>query len=328
MQSMSTQAHSAQSATTAPSGISETTTVPIGVLRPAESPRLAGEDAEHIRRLVEAETPLPSILVHRPTMRVIDGMHRLQAAVLRGCEEIEVRFFDGSEDEAFIHAVRENVMHGLPLSLRDRKAAAARIIDSHPELSDRVIASYTGLAAKTVAAVRDRSSAGRRQSNARMGADGRLRPLAPAVGRRRAAELIAARPDASLREIARDAQVSLGTAHDVRRRLKEGLDPVLVKPHGAGRRTAADPGPRPARTADSALQGATLESLVKDPSLRHTEGGRELLRWLRTCIAAVEGRDRMADAVPAHCAEGVAGLARHCASLWNEFADEVERRGK
>lgn len=327
MQRTSTQAHSAEPAPAVSAGISEVSTIEIGMLLPAESPRLAGEDQEHIRRLAEADTPLPPILVHRSTMRVIDGMHRLQAAVLRGCAEIEVRFFDGTADEAFIRAVRENVMHGLPLSLGDRKAAAERIIDSHPQLSDRVIATYAGLAAKTVAAVRERSNAERRQSNARLGADGRLRPLAPAEGRRRAADIIAARPGASLREVARDAQVSLGTAHDVRKRMQEGLDPVLAKPAAPPRQAMNAPA-RPARPVDRGEQNATLESLMKDPSLRHTEGGRELLRWLRTCVAAAEGTDRMADSVPAHCADGVAGIARYCASLWNEFADAAERRGK
>jgi hypothetical protein len=35
---------------------------------------------------------LPPILVHRATNRIIDGMHRLEAAKLRGDETISVRF--------------------------------------------------------------------------------------------------------------------------------------------------------------------------------------------------------------------------------------------
>ena len=99
----------------------EVHTVEIGSLAPADSPRLAGEDGEHAARLAETPDELPPILVHRPTMRVIDGMHRLQAARLRGRETIETEFFDGSAEDAFIQAVTVNTRHGLPLTLADRR---------------------------------------------------------------------------------------------------------------------------------------------------------------------------------------------------------------
>lgn len=98
-------------------------TVPIGSLLPANSPRSQGEDDEHIQRLAENEADLPPILVQQGTMRVIDGMHRLRAAILNGRRSIDVEFFDGSDEEAFIRAVEQNVAHGLPLTLADRKAA-------------------------------------------------------------------------------------------------------------------------------------------------------------------------------------------------------------
>ncbi len=82
-------------------------------------------------------------------MRVIDGTHRLRAAILNGHEEIGVLFFDGTDDDAFVAAVRANVVHGLPLALADREAAATRIIKSHPQWSDRAIAEAAGLAAQT-----------------------------------------------------------------------------------------------------------------------------------------------------------------------------------
>src|SRR5438128_1449366 len=82
--------------------------VEISSLLPADSPRLAGEDTEHARTLAETGEDLPPILVHRPTMRIIDGMHRLRAAVLRGESQIEVYFFDGNTDAAFVLAVESN----------------------------------------------------------------------------------------------------------------------------------------------------------------------------------------------------------------------------
>ncbi|MCX4231292.1 MULTISPECIES: helix-turn-helix domain-containing protein [Streptomyces] len=162
-------------------------------------------------------------------MRVIDGMHRLLAARLRGQQTIEVEFFDGSPEDAFLRAVASNVPHGLPLSLADRRTAAARIIASHPQMSDRAIARAAGLGAKAVAAIRRRSSGGVPQLGARVGRDGKVRPLSSVEGRRRAAELIAERPQASLREVARYAGISPATVSDVRKRLESGQAPVAER---------------------------------------------------------------------------------------------------
>ncbi|WP_241827324.1 ParB/RepB/Spo0J family partition protein, partial [Streptomyces graminilatus] len=132
--------------------------VPITSLRPSDSPRSAGEDPEHIRALAEFEAELPPIIVMPSTMQVIDGMHRLRATELRGANEIDVRFFEGEEKDAFVLAVESNITHGLPLGLGDRKEAAARILLSHPMWSDRAIGAATGLSAKTVGTIRCRST--------------------------------------------------------------------------------------------------------------------------------------------------------------------------
>ncbi|HEY1620466.1 MAG TPA: ParB/RepB/Spo0J family partition protein, partial [Streptosporangiaceae bacterium] len=123
--------------------------VPVAALLVGDSPRLQGESNEHIRMLAATDAQLPPILVHRPTMQVVDGMHRLRAALLRGQPTISVRFLDGSAEDAFISAVQANIEHGLPLTLADREAAADRIIATHPWRSDRWIATVTGLAAST-----------------------------------------------------------------------------------------------------------------------------------------------------------------------------------
>jgi len=195
--------------------------VSVDRLRRGDSPRSGGEDHRHIARLVESETPWPPILVHRSTMRVIDGMHRLRAARIKGLAQIEVEFFDGDAAEAFVRGVELNTAHGLPLALSDRKAAAERIVDSMPQLSDRAIATYTGLSAKTIAAIRRRSSVEIPQSNARIGADGRRRPTDAAHRRQRVLELLTSCPDMSLRKLAAAAEVSISTAHAVRKRLRE-----------------------------------------------------------------------------------------------------------
>ena len=123
---------------------SSVTVVPHSALLPADSPRIGGQDLEHVRTLAEQSGPLPPILVHRSTMRVIDGMHRLRASMLREEGDIAVRFFDGTPEEAFVLAVQANARHGLPLSQVDRAAAASRILVSHPDWSDSAIAAIAG----------------------------------------------------------------------------------------------------------------------------------------------------------------------------------------
>jgi len=291
--------------------------VPISLILPADSPRLSGEDAAHVRLLAESDAELPPILVHRASMRVIDGAHRLSAARLRGRKTIEARFFDGSEAEVFVVAVRTNIAHGLPLSRVDRKAAAKRIILSHPLWSNRAIAAATGLAASTVAGIRTRMSTAAAEATVRIGRDGRVRPISAAEGRRVASKMIADRPTASLREIARVAGISPATARDVRERVRRGDDPVPHRQRNEHHR----PGERaPGRDAM-----AVLNDLRGDPSLRYAESGRQLLRWLYAhALEPGEWRGFL-DATPAHCVSVVAGLARGYAQEWLEFARELER---
>src|SRR4051812_33876066 len=180
--------------------------VAVGALTPADSPRLEGEDTEHIRMLAESDDVLPPIIVHRTAMRVIDGMHRLAAAKLRGDRTIEVRFFDGTESEAFVLGVQTNIAHGRPVSPADRTRAAERIVASHAAWSDRTIAAAVGLGARTVGEIRRRVEARGdipREGRVRIGRDGRVRPVDGAEGRLRASEAIRAQPDASVRQIAK-----------------------------------------------------------------------------------------------------------------------------
>ena len=286
----------------------------------AFSPRLTGEDAEHVRLLAQCETELPPILVHHPSMRVIDGVHRLQAARLRGHDQILARYFSGDEEEAFLLAVKENVAHGLPLTLADRTAAATRIIRAHPEWSDRALARITGLSAKTVGAVRRRTSEEIPQSYTRIGRDGRARPLDAAAGRVRAGELITANPDASLREIAREAGVSPSTVRDVRRRLRQGCDPVPQRSAGYEVIDPVD------RAQERARLLAMLPVLRKDPTLRFTESGRTLLRLLEMTTVDDAEWQRLMASVPAHWLDAISALSRACAERWQTGADQLDRR--
>jgi ParB-like chromosome segregation protein Spo0J len=285
--------------------------IPVNNLLAADSPRLGGVDDAHVARLAECGADLPPIVVHRQTMRVVDGMHRLCAAVRTGRELVEVVFFDGSEDEAFVHAVQLNIKHGLPLSLSDRKAAARRILTVSVEFSDRSIAARTGLSDRTVAAIRARSGAKNAHLNSRRGRDGRVYPVDAGEGRRRAARLIAERPHASLREIASAAGVSPATVSDVRKRILAGEEPA-----SAMRRQDDD--------ATHDAPRAALEQLRSDPSIRGKEAGRELLRWLASHAIGVADLPDCVAAIPPHRIPLVAALARQAANAWTEFARSIE----
>lgn len=304
--------------------------VPTCSLFPSDSPRLSGEDVEHSRALAESGATFPAIIVNRATMCVIDGMHRLRAAALRGQRDIDVQFFDGDGHDAFVLAVKANIAHGLPLSLADRTAAAARIISSHPQWSNRVIASTVGLSPKTIGAIRRRSTEDDPQLNARIGRDGRIRPLNTAEGRRIAGELMENRPDAPLREIARAAGISLGTAQDVRERLRQGKHPIPRKRHHGKRQQSQLGGDQPESQQSSVFATGTpisvsiLNDLKKDPSLRFSHAGRALLRLLHVLALGRSDWEQLIDSVPVHCVPMVSQAARACAAAWQEFAEHLD----
>ncbi len=311
-----------------PPDISEV--VSVESILPADSPRLSGENAEHTSVLRESLPDLPAILVNRRTMRVVDGMHRLSAAKLQGANMIWVRFVDVSQHEAFLLSVRANMAHGLPLSLADREAAALRIVTSYPSWSDRAIANVVGLAPSTVAVIRGRSTDCSPQLNARLGRDGRIRPTSTLDGRLRASEIVSAHPDTPLREVAAKAGVSLGTAHDVRDRMRRGDDPVPERQRAQGDRVlsrCSRRGPRHRRRrSEPAAWPSIRPRLIKDPTIRYINSGQELLRWFDTHVIAGQSWQGVVDAIPPHWTDTIAGLAYSCGDQWYEFARALERR--
>lgn len=294
-------------------------TVAIAALVAGDSPRLDGEDAEHIKVLAGVGDPLPPIVVHRETMRVVDGMHRVLAAALRGDEYIDARFFEGDNADAFVLSVSLNAGQGLPLKHVDRVAAAVRIMSSYPEWSNRSIAAVSGLSDKTVSTLR-RSTSEVAQLNSRVGRDGRVRPVDAAQGRVRASEVIAADPAVSLREIAKRSGVSLGTARDVRERMRLNQDPLPPRQ----RRVVGQLAPPVAAPSDGSFALA-LEHLKRDPSLRYNEFGRVMLRLLDAHSVGFGNWTRLVESVPPYCRGTIAEAARGCAQLWLSVAAQLER---
>ncbi|TMQ89733.1 hypothetical protein ETD83_38635 [Actinomadura soli] len=238
-----------------------------------ESPRQDGENLEHVRTLAEAAENLPPIIVHRPTMTVIDGIHRVQAAILNGLDTISARLIDCDAKEAFILAVEANVSHGLPLSLKDRVSAAERIIADNPQWSDRGVAAATGLSGKTVSRIRQQQAAENGQPNVRMGRDGRLRPLDSGDKRRQAAAMINDDPGTSLRTVARATGLSLATVQDVRHRIKRGEDPVPARYRSRPGHAVPD-APNEPRTAQSDAQASQTELRASHPEAQPTQASQ------------------------------------------------------
>lgn len=312
--------------------------IPLAAIRSSYTPRKTKANESHIQVLAQSPLPLPPIVIHRGSMRVIDGVHRLRATELRGHSTIAARLFEGNDAEAFALAVHLNVTHGLPLTLAERKAAAQRVLESYPHWSDRSIGLIAGVSNKTVGKLRGCTTEEISQLNPRLGRDGKIRPVSPANGRHRAAEFLSMNPRASLREIARKAGVSVTTARDVRQRIGKGESPLpdnLAKRVGqvaasaVGATTAPVPSPlaTPSQGSRNVPEGRgrdLLQRLRNDPSVRSSERGRALLRLLSTVVVAISACEEFADSAPAHCAGTFAEIARKNARAWQGIAEKFE----
>jgi ParB-like chromosome segregation protein Spo0J len=315
------------------------TDIPVNSLVPGFYLRESGTDATHIRLLADAAgtVRLPPILVQRNGWRIIDGMHRIGAAKLRGEQTIRARVIDCTDEEALVLAIKSNTLHGLPLSKTDRISGAKRILAAHYDWSDRAVAEVAGLSAKTIAALRNRATGDALVSDKRLGRDGKRRPLSAAEGRRRAAEYLGEHPEARLRVAAREAGVSLGTVHDVRKRLRQGMDYATPERPGAAEGkpvTAAVRTDAPQSAADTAthavpaavsarrLTWAMISAkLMSDPTLRYTEGGRAFLRWMGMHSAQIDEWREFVDAVPIHWRGEVSRIAEAVSVEWRQFAE-------
>ncbi|MEU0545070.1 ParB N-terminal domain-containing protein [Nocardia sp. NPDC005978] len=272
--------------------LSEIIELPIGRIAASGSIRASGLDHGHLRLLCELHEPHPPIVVHRVTMRIIDGFHRLEAARLRGATTVQARFFDGTDQEAYVLAVKANAVHGLPLSLSDRKRAATQILQLFPDWSDRRVAGITGVAHKTVGAIRRRAGGEIPHLERRVGRDGRLQ-----------------RSDRR------------GTSSDGQARVRA--------PIAENQSTPIRPAARPSGRASSSPQAdltPAIRSLRADPSLRFSDAGRALLRWLDAGPRTLEESVALADQIPGHCSAAIVAVARRNAEHWQSMADELDRR--
>lgn len=318
--------------------------MPVSVLTPGFYLRQGGTDAVHVQLLVGAggSADLPPILVQEHGCRVIDGMHRLEAAKLRGDTSIKACLLDCTDEEALVLAIKSNTLHGLPLSKADRISGAKRVLVAHPDWSDRAVAGIAGLSDKTIASLRNRSTDGMQLGRKRLGRDGKWRPVTPGEGRWRAAEYIQAHPDAPLRQVAKEADVSLGTVHDVSARIRRGSDPERNERRFPADAIVGHPASGESPGPPASVNGMTLQhnrhdcappgwsgisaKLANDPAIRYTEGGKEFLRWMALRAAQADEWREFIDAIPGHWLSAISSVAESVSEEWRQFADLLKSK--
>lgn len=145
---------------------------------PGLQPRVDGLDLEHVRALEAVSEAWPPLKVVRQGERylLVDGFHRFAAAQNLGLETVPVIVLDPPED-GDLHglAFSLNAAHGRPLTLSDRRAFAARLLQAHTAWSDREIGRRAGLVQPTIAKIRGdlESKAQIEPAETRIGRDGR-----------------------------------------------------------------------------------------------------------------------------------------------------------
>ena len=101
-------------------------------------------------------------------------------------------------------------------------------------------------------------------------------------------EVIGSRPDAAVREIAAIAGISVGTAHD----LRNPDAPWRGSGLPASSRWLPARSGRPGAGADQAVGGTWQRDDTAEPArmlaMRHTDSGRNLLRWLNAHALGVD----------------------------------------
>jgi hypothetical protein len=302
----------------------EITWLAVGELRDGLHLREDGLDEARVDALVDANGAWGPILVQRHDHKVIDGAHRVAAARRLGLDRLEAETFDGDPVEVVIEFVRRHGADGLALTVADRKKAAARVLSTRPEWSDRRIAEVCGLSPKTVGRVRAtqvRRGGVNGELVARVGRDNRVRPLDPVAVRSRIVEALSDQPDASLRVVAASVGVSPETVRLVRMNLRSTSTGDGV-PSGVA--TAV---------ADEVLSFARPPQVAPpswdaDAAITTCDGGTDFLAWFeRTCVDATACNE-VREVVPLSRVYEIADEARRRAEVWTDFARALESRSR
>lgn len=298
-----------------------TAEIDIATLKKGILLRLDGEDLEHAQSLACRLDDCPPILVERSTTMVIDGAHRVLAARLLERKTITVRYFTGTQQEAFVEAVKANVSHGKPLTLAEREAAAKKVLDMHADWSNRLVAQVCGLSDKTVGRLR-KTTAEAPQSTARIGRDGRHRPTDTRQLRTDIATALRAKPDARPDDVARSLRTSPSTVRDVRKRIERGDDPVRP-----GRLVRAT---RPVSYQEEERRTRSTAGVdwTNDRAILSLPGGGGFAEWLAQTKIESKHWEAHISEIPLGRIPQLIADAKSRAAEWTNFADSLEERFK
>ena len=160
--------------------------------RPSDWPRLA-TDEDRVAYFREIFDELPPIVVEAETNRLIDGWHRLEAALALGRGMIAAEAVAAPPHGILAASLGYAARAAKPLTRTERRRAIELLLQEEPGRSDRWLASIAGASAATVAAVRAELEVRGRLAAAdqRLGRDGRERPRS----RRQAPEQLAPRSE-------------------------------------------------------------------------------------------------------------------------------------
>ena len=295
--------------------------------------REGGVNQEHVRQLMRLGGRWPPILVHESTGVVIDGVHRVAAARMLGLLRVDASLFSGGPDAALIEFVRRNVQHGLPLTLRERKWAAGRLLSVHPEWSDRRIAGICALSPKTVGRLRvvpGADTVAQLDTAVRVGRDNRLRPVDSVSARERVVEALKEHPRDSLRSVAALVGVSPETVRSVRLNLARAGQQESAKPAGPKGvvvRPAApvlDAGADDIPVIEATFDETPMPGLSAVP--HNASALAEFLAWFDRTGVDTEECSRWSLRVPMACCRDFAAEARRRGEIWLEFASSLAMR--
>lgn len=204
----------------------------------------------------------------------------------------------------------------------ERREMARSILGATPERSDRGIAARCGLSPKTVARIREElvvdGRAAAELTVARIGRDGRVRPVDAHAVRARIAEELQRQPHASLRTIARAVGASPETVRSVRNSLGGDL--------AARREPSTETAPLASVIDLPPRVPEPVVSLGGDRACTDRDGGHEFVEWFDATMVARGDVYEHSGTVPLSRVYEVADEARRRAECWLRFADAVEGR--
>jgi len=294
-----------------PERLGAITQVEVDHLRPGPRLRVGGIKPDHLDVLVQSGGNWPPIVVRREDNTIIDGCYRYLAAQRLGHSHMDCIYYDGGSDEAFMEALRRNLHHGLPLSLKERESAARTVLAFHPEWSDRRLSEACGLSPGTVGQLRSSLGHSPDQNghlNTRWGRDGKRYHADLGALRQRISTAIREKPEGSLRSIAQATGTSPATVRAVKARLAES--------DRADSKSSVEPATAPSLSSSTRITDAALLS---------TREGTSFAKWFERTSIDEEWRD-LAQGIPVSRIYEVADEARRRAQHWLVLASWLETR--